>query len=56
MDHHKHIIGQWDELLAMIAAAKTTTENADAHTCLNAIKNMAEEHSKLIAAKQAEKK
>lgn len=38
----------------MIDAARATTDHPDAHACMDAIKQMAEDHSALMIAKKAE--
>lgn len=51
---HQHIVDQWAELLKMIEAARTTTDHPDAHTCMDGLQQMAEEHTALMLAQQAE--
>ncbi len=50
---HQHVVNQWAELLEMIEKAKPTTEHPEAHACLDAIKQMAEEHTKLMLEHKA---
>ena len=54
---HQVVLDQWAELLKMIESTRPTTDNADAQACLDAIKQMAEGQSALIAeAAEAAKK
>ncbi len=54
---HQLIIDQWADLLKKIAATRATTDNADAHTCLDAFQKLAEDHSAIMAEKlEASKK
>jgi len=50
---HQHILDQWAELNAMIAAARPTTDHPEAHACMNAIKEMADAHTALMAEAKA---
>ena len=54
MSSHQHVIDGWDEVLAMIAASRLTTEHPDAHTCLDALELMAKEHSAFMTERKAE--
>ncbi len=54
MDHQK-ILDEWKRLQGMIDSARTSTDNPQAHACLDALQRLSEEHSKIVAEKQAEK-
>lgn len=51
---HQVIIDQWSELLAMIASARKTTDNSEAHSCMDSLQLLATWHSSTMAEKQAE--
>ncbi len=52
--NHQHILNEWARLKGMIDAARPSTDNPQAHACLDALQRLAEEHSKIVAEKQAE--
>ncbi len=54
MDHQK-ILDEWKRLQGMIDSARTSTDNPQAHACLDALQRLSAEHSKIVAEKQAEK-
>ena len=51
---HQKVIDGWTELLAMIEAARTATEHPDAHSCMDALKALAEGHTEFMLQAKAE--